>query len=186
MVTLETYSKATCASVAVEIVFSSSNSTDPTLFTVKNLFPLIIIVKQVADGTEVPSKLDSTFFTCLLALLYGLAFIALYFGHFMPVDLVVLLRVSFIVEFRLIVTHSTGKELQASRTPLLASAFVVLAAHVGRFWNFSLFFLYFTFHTLFRIFVIAIIILLVFLTFILRLLFNAVSLVLFHFLLSNN
>jgi len=138
MVSLQSNSETASTSIAVEEVFSTTNSADPTFITVKYLFPLKVIIKQIAYRAKVSCKLDAAFLARLLTFLNCLAFVAFDFCYCMPINLMVLLGVALVVKFGFVVAHSAREKFQTSWTSLLASSFVVLTTHVWL-WLFDFF-----------------------------------------------
>ena len=128
MVSLLRYAQATLTCITMKEIFSSSNSTNPTPFTMKNLLFLIIIIKEIANSTKIPRKLNSTLVTVLRGWLLIPTLVALHQLHRLPVELMILFRVHLLVIFDIIMAQSTWPKLFAFRALLLAPSFVVLTA----------------------------------------------------------
>ena len=130
--------QATLTVLAVEKVVSAAHPTDAALVAVEDLLFLKIIVKQIANATEITCKLNSTVLAVFLGLLDGFAVQALNLLHLVSVNLMVFLKVVFTVILYFIMAHTAGKKFLAYRAPLLAATLVVLAAKlfvVFRFFN---------------------------------------------------
>lgn len=131
MVSLHHIIQTALACVTVKKVISTPNSTNPTFIAMKDLFLFEIIVKQVANATEIPCKLNFAFLAGLLTWLDGVAIIAFYFGNAVSIYLMVKFRVFLVMIFYIVMTQPTRKKFFAFRTFLLTPAFVMLAPKFG-------------------------------------------------------
>ena len=131
MVFFKEVSKAALACIAVEEVLPPANPAYSAFFAVENLLPFILIVKQVANGTKVPSKLDFAVLATFLAWLYYPTVQAPNLLDCMPVDLVILFGIHLRLELDLVVAKPACEKLVTLWTLELASPTVVLATKFG-------------------------------------------------------
>lgn len=111
-------------------LFSTTNSTYSTAITMENFFLLIIIIKKVANLTEIPCKLYITFFTILLRLLNMMAIQATDLLDCKPINFMSLFNIKLIVVFSFVVTYSACKELLTFWALFLTSTSIVLTAEL--------------------------------------------------------
>lgn len=127
MISLLANWQATPASITMEKVVTSPNSTNSTTFTVKNFLLLVIVIKQITDFTKVPRKLNSTTLTVLLRRSNMIASHAFYFFNGMSIYLMVFLWVEFVVVLDFVMAHSACEEFFTFRALLLAASSIMLA-----------------------------------------------------------
>jgi hypothetical protein len=134
MVALKGHTKTALACITMEEVLATSDPADATAVTMKDFLFFSIVIKEVADTTEISRKLNSTAFTVLLGFLHFLAVHALNFLDSFSVKLMILLRIHFVLVLDLVVAESAGKVLLASWASLLAPPLVVFAPKLFIFW----------------------------------------------------
>jgi hypothetical protein len=112
----------------MEEIISSTNTTNATSITMKNLFALPVIIEKFANFTKIACELNFTVFAIFLRLLNSFTFITLDFFNSLPVDLMILFGVHLIVIFCIIMAKSARKPLFAFRTFLRATPLIMFAA----------------------------------------------------------